>query len=332
PVGRAAQEFELGLDALDEGVRPLHPDAAARGRVDLDVDHGRARAGGGIDQVADLGVHHGAVAGPFDGVAAGAGIDGAGAARGMQDVVAQAAGHHVAGAAAADRVVAGAALEEVAAGAAIDAVGAIAAVDHVDAAAALDGIVAAAAGDVVAAAAGQGRAVVAGACIDAVVAAAGDVDLVIAGAGVGHDVHGDVGRDLDHVVAAAGAQGQLLALGRLHGEGFAVDAHVQGAVVALADPDAVAGAAGGDHQLVGAHVGLAAAGIAQGALARDLHVAVSVQRIDLDGLAVRGLAQAAVGRIAPAAVDLGRAGTRQQRHQRGALDLAGIDRIQVQVR
>src|SRR5690606_9076775 len=216
---------------------------------------------------------------------------------GMQGVVAQAAGHHVAGAAAADGVVAGAALKEIAPGATVDAVVAVAAVDHVAAAAALDDVVATAPEHIVAAAAGQGDAVVARSGIDAVVAAAGDIDLVGAIAGVGDDVHGDVGRHFDHVVAGTGADRQLLSLRHGHGKGLSVDADVQDAVVALAHADAVVGAAGGEHQLVGADVGLAGAGIADGALARDLDVAVAVQRFDPDLLAVRRPTQAEVGRV-----------------------------------
>src|SRR5690606_5571550 len=150
-VGRAAQELNLRLHPLHEAVRTLDAQAAAGLSVNLDVDHGRARAGGGIDQVTEFGIDGGAVARALDGVATGAGIDAAGAAGGMEGVVAQATGHHVAGAATADGVVADPPLEEVAPGATVDAVVAVAAVDHIDAGAALEDVVATAAEHVVAA-------------------------------------------------------------------------------------------------------------------------------------------------------------------------------------
>src|SRR5690606_24184979 len=306
-------------------------DAAAHVRVDLDVDHGRARAGGRVHQVDALGIHGGGAAGVRDAVAAGAGVDRTGAAGGVQHVVAAAAGHHVAAAAAVDGVAAGTAFEEVAAAAAVDAVVAVAAMDDVNPAAALDHVVAAAAEDVVAAAAVQGDDVVADARVDPVVAAAGDFERVLALAGLGDDVHADVGRHLDHVVAGAGADGQLLRLRHRQRVGLAVDGHVQSAVVALADADSVGAAPGGEHQLVGADIGLAGAGVGQGRLACNRHVRAAMQGIDLDLLAVRGLVEAALGRIAGGAVDFGHAQARQQREQRRDLDRFRVDRIAVKV-
>src|SRR5690606_13030162 len=100
PVGRGAHEPDLRLHPLHERFRAFDADAAAHVRVDLDVDHGRARAGGRVHQVDALGIHGGGAAGVRDAVAAGAGVDRTGAAGGVQHVVAAAAGHHVAAAAA----------------------------------------------------------------------------------------------------------------------------------------------------------------------------------------------------------------------------------------
>src|SRR5690606_29781019 len=208
PHRRGAQEVELGLDALHEAFRTLDLDGVAGVGVDGDVDHGRLAAGGRVDQVADLGVDRGIDAGAVHGVVAGTGIDGALAVARGDAVVADAAGQDVAGAGALDHVVAGAALDEVGAGAGGALVVAVAAVDDVDAFATGQQVVAAAAEDVVAAGAGE-HGVVAFAAVDAVVAGTGG-DGVVALAALDHDVDPDVGRDLDHVVAVARTDRQLL--------------------------------------------------------------------------------------------------------------------------
>ena len=221
--------------------------------------------------------------------------------------------------AAVEFVVAAAAFEEVHAVAAEQAVAAVAAVDHVVAGARVERVVAAVAEQVVAAVAG-GDAVVTQAAVDAVVAGAGR-HRIVSGAGIDHDIDLDVGRDGDDVVAVAAADGQFLVLGQAHGVALAVDADVQGAVVALGDVDPVVLGARAQHDLVGADVLAAAAGVGQGALARDRHFGAVVQRIDLHRLAVGRAALGALLRIGRGAVDLDRAVGGQGR---GRLDRRGL--------
>src|SRR5690606_9766338 len=248
----------------------------------------RGRRGAtGVDEVVDRGI---------DGVAGlrachlgapVAGVHGVVAAGQVDLVVAAAGGDDVLPGAAVDHVVAAATIDVVEAGAGVDLVVAPAAEDHVGAVSAVDHVVAAAAVDVVAAPDGLDE-VVAVAALDAVVAHPGD-DAVVARAGADHHVHRDVGRRLDHVVAAAGADGQLLALGQADLVGLAVDVDVQGAVVALADPHhVVALAGGGEHHLVAADVGIEqAAGL--GLLAGHRGLFALVELGVADGLAVRRL-------------------------------------------
>src|SRR5690606_38013876 len=102
------QHFQVGLHALDEGVRALDLHALqARIAVEHHVDHvrvGVARAGelvahaGGVDQAVDADV--------ADAVGAAAGIDAVAVAAGGDRVVAEAAGQHVPAAGGDDDVVA----------------------------------------------------------------------------------------------------------------------------------------------------------------------------------------------------------------------------------
>src|SRR5690606_31760490 len=255
--------------------------------------------GGGVDHVADLGVHDRAVAGPVDGVVAGTGIDAAAGLAHDDPVVAGAAGQDVAGAPAADQVVAGTAVDEVGPRAGGDLALAVPAVDDVHAGTAGDHVARAVAEDVVAPGPGGDR-VVAPPAVDAVVAGPGG-DGVVAVATLDHDVHGHVGRHFDHVVAGPGAERQLLSLPQPDLVPLAVDFDVEGAVVALAHADGVVARAGGEHQLVAADV---AAGI--GALARDLDLGVAVQRVDQDRLAVGGAARGALAAVGRGAVHLHR--------------------------
>ncbi|QCW25108.1 hypothetical protein FE772_04895 [Lysobacter enzymogenes] len=202
-------------------------------------------------------------------------------------------------------------------------VGAVAAVDHVVAGAGVDDVVAAVAEHVVAAVAGA-DAVVAQAAVDAVVAGAGR-HRIVSGAGIDHDIDLDVRRDGDGVVAVAAADRQLLVLGQAHRVVFAVDADVEGAVVALGDVDLVVLGAGGQHDLVGADVLAAAAGVGQGALARDRDLGAVVQRVDLHRLAVGRAGLGALLRIGRAAVDLDRAVGGQAR---GRFDRRGLQQRQ----
>src|SRR5690606_14447460 len=157
---------------------------------------------------------------------------------------------------------------------------AVAAVDDVDAFATGQQVVAAAAEDVVAAGAGE-HGVVAFAAVDAVVAGTGG-DGVVALAALDHDVDPDVGRDLDHVVAVARTDRQLLPLIEMHLVVLAVDADGGRAVVALLAAEAVVAGAGGEHQLVAADL---VPGV-DGAFARHLQALVGMQRVDHDRLAV----------------------------------------------
>src|SRR5690606_8337018 len=244
PVGRGTQHLQVGLDALDEGIRTLDLHALqARVAVEHHVDHVRIRVARADQLVAHAGrVDQAIGADVADGVGACAGIDAVAVAAGGDGVVAEAAGQDVLAAGGDDGVVALAAFDVVVALAAGDAVVAVAAVQGVAAVAGHDAVVAGTAEDIVEAVAGIDD-VVALATIDAVVARAA-LDGVLAGAGLDDEVDRHRRIDLDVVVAVAGAHGQLLALGQADVVLLAIDVEAQLAVLALGDLDLVIAAAG----------------------------------------------------------------------------------------
>src|SRR5690606_13066683 len=205
PVGRGAQHFQVGLDALDEGLRALQPHALEAGlAVEHHVDHVRVGVAGAGELVGHARrIDQALGAEVVDGVGAAAGVDAVAVAAGGDVVVAQAAGEHVLAAGGDDDVVAVAALDVVVAAAAGDGVDAGAAVQGVVVVAAGDVVVAGAAEDVVETRAGVDR-IVALAAVDAVVAAAA-LDGVVAGACLDDEVHRHRRVDLDAVAAVAGA-------------------------------------------------------------------------------------------------------------------------------
>src|SRR5690606_27210437 len=246
-------------DALDEGIRTLDLHALqARIAVEHDIDHVRIRAARADQLVAHAGRVDQAI-GPdvADGVGAGTGIDAVAVAAGGAGVVATAPGQDVLAAGGDDGVVALAAFDVVVALAAGDAVVAVAAVQGVAAVAGHDAVVAGTAEDIVEAVAGIDD-VGALATIDAVVARAA-LDAVLPGAALDEEVGRDRLIDLEVAVAAAGAHGQLLALGQAGVVLLAIDVEAQLAVLALGDLDLVIAAAGREYQSVGQEVVLAAA-------------------------------------------------------------------------
>src|SRR5699024_8294140 len=156
--------------------------------------------------------------------------------------------------------------------------------------------------DVVAAAAG-GHLVVAVAGEDGGIAGAGG-DGVVTGAAVDDHVDLDVRGHGDGVVAVAGTEGQLLAVGHLDIVGLTVDGDAQRAVGVVGDLHVVVGTAGGEHQLVVGQV-LLREHVHSCALALDGDVAVTLERVHRDGLAVGGLLGAAHHAVLGAAVDTG---------------------------
>src|SRR5690606_20963817 len=304
PVGRGTQHLQVGLDALDEGIRTLDLHALqARVAVEHHVDHVRIRVARADQLVAHAGrVDQAIGADVAEGVGACAGIDAVAVAAGGDGVVAEAAGQDVLAAGGDDGVVALAAFDVVVALAAGDAVVAVAAVQGVAAVAGHDAVVAGTAEDIVEAVAGIDD-VVALATIDAVVARAA-LDGVLTGAGLDDEVDRHRRIDLDVVVAVAGAHGQLLALGQADVVLLAIDVEAQLAVLALGDLDLVIAAAGREYQLVGQDVVLAAVLLGR-VFARDLDVGGAAQLVDeqrLPGAAGGLLAGAGVAGVA---VDLG---------------------------
>src|SRR5690606_18469438 len=109
---------------------------------------------------------------------------------------------------------------------------------------------------------------------------------------------------LDVVVAVAGADGQLLALGQADVVLLAVDVEAQLAVLALGHLDLVVATAGGEHQLVGLDVVLAAVELG-GELAGDLDVGGAARLVDEQRLAGAARGLLAGAGVAGVAVDLG---------------------------
>src|SRR5690606_12940423 len=117
---------------------------------------------------------------------------------------------------------------------------------------------------------------------------------------------GHTGVDLDGVVAVAGADGDLLPPRQLDFVVLAVDVEAEAAVRILGDLDAVVAGTGGEHQLVGHRIELAAL-LDRGALAGDRHLRRFMQRIHQHRLAVGSFGARASAGVGAVAVDAGTA-------------------------